>query len=121
MFFDFLLVLGLVGSDVGNLLPVGPPGKLLNPVRRVGNLPCFAAGHGENENLRLRVFSGSVHGDKRQAVAAGRPARRAYTFALVGQDMLRSRSDLNQDEFAIAPVLVEIWPRDDENDGLPFG
>jgi len=35
--------------------------------------------------------------------------------------MLRSRADLNQDEFAIAPVLVEIWPRDKENDGLSVG
>ncbi len=70
MFFDLLFVLRLVGSDVGDLFPVGPPGKLLNAVRRVGNLPGLAAGHGENENLWLCVFAGSVRRDKRQAVAA---------------------------------------------------
>src|SRR5258708_25378990 len=116
MFFDFLLVLRLVGSYVGDLLPVGPPGKLLNAVRRLGSLAGFAAGHGKNEDLRLRVFSGSIRGDKGQSVAGRGPARRADTLAFVGQDMLRSRTDLNQDDVAIAAVQIKIRPRDNEND-----
>src|SRR5216684_8941772 len=104
MLFDFLLVLRLVGGDIGNLLPVGPPGKLLNALRRVGNLAGFAASHGKNENLRLCLFSGSIRGDKRQAVAVWRPARRADTLAFVGQDALRSRGDINQHELTIAAV-----------------
>src|SRR5713226_10338264 len=68
MFFDLLLVLRLVGSDVSDLLAVGSPGKLLDAVRRLGNLAGFAAVHRPNENLWLGIFSGPVRGDNRQAV-----------------------------------------------------
>jgi hypothetical protein len=33
--------------------------------------------------------------------------------------MLRSCGDINQDEFAINAVLLNVGPGDDENDGLP--
>jgi len=35
--------------------------------------------------------------------------------------MLRSRGDIDKDEFAIAAVLVKIRARDDENDSLAVG
>src|SRR5258708_12098485 len=111
MFFAFLPAPRLVISYLGGLLPFRPPGKLLNAVRRLGNLAGFAAGHGEYEDLRLRVFSGSIRSDKRQSVAVRRPARRADTLAFVGQDMLRSRGDINQTQSPIPPSLLEIWPK----------
>ena len=69
VFFDFLFVFWLVGADVSDLLPAGPPGKLLNASQGGGNLVSFAARHGENKDLRFGVLSRSIHGDKRQAVA----------------------------------------------------
>jgi len=43
MFLEFLLVLRLVRSDIGNLLPIGPPGVLLDAIRRFRNFARFAA------------------------------------------------------------------------------
>jgi hypothetical protein len=81
----------------------------------------FATVHRENENLWPGVFAGAFYGDKSQTVAGGRPARRADTLTFVGQRVLRSSGDINEDELAIAAVLLEIWAGDDENDGLAVG
>jgi hypothetical protein len=35
--------------------------------------------------------------------------------------VLRSRGDIDQHELAVAAILVEIWARDDEHDGLAVG
>ncbi len=118
MFLEFLLVLRLVRSDIGNLLPIGPPGVLLDAIRRFRNFARFAAGHRENENLRGGLFSRPLHGDKRQAVAARRPPRGAYAFAFVSQHTLRSRGDFDQYEPAVAAVLLEIRARHRENNAL---
>src|SRR6266850_398510 len=75
MLFNFLFVRRLVRGYVCDLLSVGPPGKLLDATWGFGDFPGFATRHRQNKNLRPRVFPGSIGGDKRQPVAAGRSPR----------------------------------------------
>src|SRR5580704_16244933 len=121
MFFDFLFVFGLVGGDVGNVLAVGAPSELLDTVWGVGKLSGFAAGHGQNKNLGLGVFAGSIDSHEGKTVAIRGQARRADPFALVRQTVLGSRGEVHLDEFAIAAVLFQIRAGDDEYDGFSVG
>src|SRR4029077_17002860 len=115
---DFFLVFVLVGRDVSSLLPVGPPGELFDTVRRVGALAGFPAAHGKYENLWPGLSAGSINGDKRQSIAARRPARCTHTYAFIGQRVLRSRGDMYEYELAVAAVLLDIWARDHEHYGF---
>jgi len=70
MLFDFLLLSG--SSEVRKRLSPLPPGKLLDAIRRGGNLSSFASSHGEMKTCGLASFR-FIDGDKPQTVAGRRP------------------------------------------------
>src|SRR2546426_9415153 len=80
---DVLLVLGLIGRDVGDLRAVGLPGELLHAPPRprcVGDLPGLAAAHVEHEHLGRPLVPRSRSREERQPITRRRPLRRAETL-----------------------------------------
>src|SRR5215469_3972264 len=101
VFLDLFLVEWVVAGDVSDILSVWSPGKLLNPVGRIGNFLRVTTAHRHDENLRgVSPFFGVVflflsvryHRNKFLPIAAGGPSRRPHPLTIEGQHSLGTGS-----------------------------
>ena len=67
---------------------------------------------GQHEKLELRILGGGVDGFEGEAVAFGRPARRADAFAIVRERARGAGGDVDDEQLAVGAILLEIDARD---------
>ena len=119
---DFLFIFGFVGSDEGDLLPVGAPCELLDAVGYIGEAMRFTSGHRQDEELELGIFRGRIDCFKRESVAFGRPTRRSDALAIVRQRARSAAGDVDDQQIAVAVLLrLNTQQHESQSDGLPSG
>lgn len=124
---DLFLVGWVVAGDVGDVLSIRTPGKLFNSVGRVGDFLRVATTHRHNQNLWaiflscavVFLFLGVGHDRHEcQPVAARGPARRSHILAIEGQHSLGSGRHIDQHQFVVVAIFLEIRTRHHADDGL---